>query len=61
MTLVISSVTIGLILSLLAFGILLSFRVVGFEDLTVDGSLAFGGAVTASLVVSGWNPIASTL
>ncbi|MGB0599743.1 MAG: ABC transporter permease [Rubripirellula sp.] len=61
MTLVISSVTIGLILSLLAFGILLSFRVVGFEDLTVDGSLAFGGAVTASFVVSGWNPIASTL
>lgn len=61
MTLVISSVTIGLILSLLAFGILLSFRVVGFEDLTVDGSLALGGAATASLVVSGWNPIASTL
>lgn len=61
MALVISSITIGLILSLLAFGILLSFRVVGFQDLTVDGSLTLGGAVTASLVVSGWNPVAATL
>ncbi|HAY78858.1 MAG TPA: ABC transporter permease, partial [Planctomycetaceae bacterium] len=39
------SLVIGLILSLVAFGILISFRVVAFEDLTVDGSMAFGGAV----------------
>jgi len=50
-----------LILSLLAFGILMSFRVVAFEDLTVDGSVALGGATTASLVVSGWDPISATL
>ena len=60
MTLAIGSITIGLILALLAFGILLSFRVVAFEDLTVDGSLALGGATTAALIVSGWNPIAAT-
>ena len=53
MTLAIGSLTIGLILSLLAFGILMSFRVVAFEDLTVDGSLALGGATTATLIVTG--------
>ena len=61
MTLAIGSLTIGLILSLLAFGILMSFRVVAFEDLTVDGSLALGGATTATLIVTGWHPIAATL
>jgi len=60
MTLAIGSLTVGLILSLLAFGILMSFRVVAFEDLTVDGSLALGGAATAALIVAGWHPIAAT-
>lgn len=60
MTLLIGSLTIGLILSLLAFGILISFRVVAFEDLTVDGSLTLGGATTASLIVAGINPLAAT-
>ena len=60
MTLAIGSLTIGLILSLLGFGILMSFRVVAFEDLTVDGSLALGGATTAALIVAGWHPIAAT-
>jgi len=61
MSLLIGSLTIGLILSLLAFGILISFRVVAFEDLTVDGSIALGGAVTASLIVGGMNPYLATL
>lgn len=60
MTLLIGSLTIGLILSLLAFGILISFRVVAFEDLTVDGSLALGGATAAALIVSGASPLAAT-
>lgn len=61
MTLLIGSLTIGLILSLLAFGILISFRVVAFEDLTVDGSLTLGGATAASLIVHGTHPLAATL
>ncbi|HWL10282.1 MAG TPA: ABC transporter permease [Planctomicrobium sp.] len=60
MSLLIGSLTIGLILSLLAFGILISFRVVAFEDLTVDGSLALGGACTAALIVSGTHPVLAT-
>src|SRR5271170_1337041 len=61
MTLLIGSLTIGLILSLLAFGILISFRVVAFDDLTVDGSFTLGGATAALLIVSGTNPLLATL
>src|SRR5262245_61887065 len=61
MTLLIGSLTIGLILSLLALGILISFRVVAFEDLTVDGSLTLGGAVAAAMIVGGTNPWLATI
>jgi putative ABC transport system permease protein len=61
MTLLIGSLTIGLILSLLAFGILISFRVVMFEDLTVDGSFTLGGALAAALIVAGFHPVPATI
>lgn len=61
MTLLVGSFTIGLVLSLLAIGILISFRVVAFEDLTVDGSFALGGATCAALIVGGMNPVVATL
>lgn len=60
MTLLIGSLSIGLILSLLAFGILISFRVVAFEDLTVDGSFALGGATAAILIVGQTHPLLAT-
>lgn len=50
----------GLIFGLVALGVFLSFRVLNFPDLTVDGSFAFGAAVTAVLIVKGWNPYAAT-
>lgn len=52
---------IGLIFSLVALGVYLSFRVVNFPDLTVDGSFPLGGAVAATLIVGGWNPYAATV
>src|SRR5262245_31598124 len=61
MVLLLGSLTIGLILSLLAMGILISFRVVTFEDLTVDGSVTLGGAVAAALIVRGLDPLLATL
>ena len=50
----------GLIFGLVALGVFLSFRVLNFPDLTVDGSFAFGAAVTAVLIVKGWNPWAAS-
>ena len=60
MTLLVGSFTMGLILSLLALGVLISFRILAFRDLTVDGSIALGGAVAATLLSTGWNPWLAT-
>ncbi len=42
-----------MILSLLALGVYISFRVFRFADITVDGSITLGGAVAAVLIVKG--------
>jgi putative tryptophan/tyrosine transport system permease protein len=60
MTLVIGAVTIGLILSVLALGVYISFRIFDFPDITAEGSITLGAAVAASLLVSGVNPLAAT-
>ena len=51
----------GLIYSLIALGVFLAFRILNFPDLTVDGSFALGAAVSAVLIVKGWNPYAATV
>ncbi len=51
----------GLIYALVALGILLSFRVLEFPDLTVDGSFPLGAAVSGTMIVAGWNPWLATL
>jgi putative ABC transport system permease protein len=51
----------GLIFALVAFGVFLSFRVLEFPDLTVDGSFPLGAAVCAIMIVSGVNPWLATL
>lgn len=56
MTLLVGALTIGLILSLLAMGVFISFRVFGFPDITADGSVTLGAAVAAVLAVAGVNP-----
>ncbi|OZI58065.1 ABC transporter permease [Bordetella genomosp. 1] len=52
---------IGLIFSLVALGVLISFRMLRFPDLTVDGSFPLGGAVAATLIAAGYDPFTSTL
>lgn len=56
MTLLIGALTIGLILSLLAIGVMITYRVFGMADITTDGSLTLGAAVAATAIVAGWNP-----
>ena len=51
----------GLVFALVAFGVFLSFRVLEFPDLTVDGSFPLGAAVSAIMIVSGVNPWLATL
>ncbi len=51
----------GLAYALVALGIALTFRVLSFPDLTVDGSFPLGGAVAARLIFDGIDPVSSTL
>lgn len=57
MLLLIGAFTIGLILALLAFGVFVSFRIFSFPDITTEGSLTLGGAVTGVLIVAGVHPV----
>ncbi|KAA0910960.1 ABC transporter permease [Pusillimonas sp. ANT_WB101] len=52
---------IGLIFGLVALGVLISFRILRFPDLTVDGSFPLGGAAAATLIHAGLDPFSSTL
>ena len=46
----------GLIYSLLAYGILITYKILDFPDLSVDGSFPLGAAVTAVMLTAGINP-----
>jgi putative ABC transport system permease protein len=58
--LLIGAFTIGLILSLLAFGVFISFRIFAFPDITADGSITLGGAVAGVLLVANVHPALAT-
>jgi putative ABC transport system permease protein len=49
----------GLAFALMVLGVYLTFRVLDFPDLTVDGSLPLGAAVTSALIVKGVHPLTS--
>ena len=50
------AIATGLVFSLVALGVYLSFRVLDFPDLTIDGSMPLGAALSATFIVSGMNP-----
>ena len=47
----------GLIWGIMALGVFITFRLLDFADLTVDGSLATGGAVAVVLIRAGVHPV----
>lgn len=51
----------GLIYAIMALGVYLTFRILDFPDLTVDGSFVTGGAVSAVMIVNGYDPFVSIL
>jgi len=51
----------GLVYSFVALGVYISFRILSFPDLTVDGSFPLGAAVVVVLILSGINPWVATL
>ena len=56
----IGAVELGLIYGVMAIGVYLTFRVLNFPDLTVDGSFTTGAATAAVAIIHGWNPFLAT-
>jgi putative tryptophan/tyrosine transport system permease protein len=61
MNLLIGTFTIGFILSLLALGVFISFRIFAFPDITADGSITLGASIAATLLVHGVTPLLASL
>ncbi|MBD8514379.1 ABC transporter permease [Photobacterium sp. WH77] len=57
----IGTLEIGLVYGLVALGVYLTFRVLDFPDLSVDGSFPMGAAVAATAIVAGVNPWMATM
>ena len=55
------AVSQGILWGLMTLGVYLTFRILNIADMTVDGSFAVGGAVTAVLISCGMNPVLSLL
>ncbi|KLN59305.1 ABC transporter permease [Kiloniella spongiae] len=55
------AIELGLVYGLIALAVFLSFRILDFPDLTIDGSFPLGAAVCATMIVSGYNPILATV
>lgn len=54
--LLVSTLTQGLIYALISFGVYITYSILDFPDLGVDGTFPLGAAVTAVLLVKGVNP-----
>src|SRR5690625_5349948 len=51
----------GVIYAIMALGVYLSFRILDFPDLTVDGSFVTGAAVTTITIINGVPPVLATI
>lgn len=51
-----ASIAQGIIWGIMAIGVYITFKILDFADLTVDGSLALGGAVAVMLILQGMSP-----
>ncbi|GAB6738090.1 ABC transporter permease [Streptococcus uberis] len=61
MALILSSISQGLLWSVMAIGVYLTFRILDIADLTAEGSYPLGAAICASSIVSGMNSLLATL
>ncbi len=57
----IAALDLGLIYGLMALGVYLTFRVLDFPDLTVDGSFTSGAAVASVMILNGQSPLLATV
>lgn len=61
MNLVVSAIGQGLLFGILGIALFLTFRILDFQDMTVEGTFPFGAAVAVSAITHGINPVVATL
>ena len=58
---ILGALEIGLIYSLVVIGVYITFKVIDFPDLTVDGSFTLGAAVSSAMIFTGYDPYLATM
>ena len=58
---ILSIISQGLVWAVLGLGIFMTFRILGFPDMTTEGSFPLGGAVAVTLITRGVNPFLATV
>ena len=53
----VGAVSQGVLWAVMALGVYITFKILDFPDMTVDGSFATGGCTCAILIATGWNPV----
>lgn len=61
MNLIVSSIGQGLLWALLGLGLYLTFRILDFADMTVEGTFPLGAASAVAAITHGFNPFTATL
>lgn len=60
-TLLLTSIEQGLIFSVLAIGVTITFKILDFADMSVEGTFPMGAFIFAKFITSGINPLTSTI
>ncbi len=54
------AISLGLIWGIMTIGVFITYRVLDYADLTVEGSITTGGAIAATMITLGYNPFLAT-
>ena len=57
---ILGAVSLGLLWAIMTTGVFLTYRVLDYADLSVEGSIVMGAAIVAKLITSGVNPVLAT-
>jgi len=60
-SLILTSIEQGLIFSILAIGVTITFKILDFADMSVEGTFPMGAFIFAKFITAGMNPVMSTL
>lgn len=55
-----ATIQLGLLYALMSLGVYITFRILNFPDLTVDGSFTTGGGIAAVMIIQGFDPWLAT-